>query len=118
MKTIATKTTEAQKFDDEGFEPIVKEGMGNRRFITFSQEADGFAVIGVFKGIGEGKFGLEATVTDKDGIDNIFVLTAGLGDLRDDAKVPVGTMVKVIHQGLKDTKAGKKFRAYQILVKK
>jgi len=115
--TTTTKNDSA-KFDDVGFEPIPKEGNRNKHFVTFSQEAEGFAVIGIFKGIGEGKFGIEATVTDKDGIDKIFVLTAGLGDLRDEEKVPVGTMVKIVHLGLKDTKAGKKFRAFQIFVKK
>lgn len=116
MKTT-TKATES-KFDDEGFEPIPKEPMGYRKFVTFSQMEEGAAIIGVFKGIGEGKFGIEATVTDKDGIDNIFVLTAGLGDLRDEEKVPIGTMVKIIHLGLKESKNGKKYRGYQILVKK
>ena len=114
QKELEVKT-EAAKYEDNGFETI-QHTAGGKKFITFSKEEAGFSLIGTYKGISVGKFGDEITLIDKDGVENVFVVTAGLSDFRE--RVPVGATVKVIHNGLKLGKNGKEFRSYTILLKK
>ena len=108
--------SEAAKYEDNGFEPI--QHAGGKKFITFSKSEEGYALIGEFIEVADGKFGPEASLIDKDGVINVFVLTAGLSDFNDEAKIKPGQMVKVVHNGLKDGKNGKQFRSFTVMTKK
>ena len=106
------------KFVDDGFEPIPHNAGGTKKFITFSKMEEGAFIIGEFIEVSEGKYGPEASLVDKDGVINIFVLTAGLSDFKDEEKIKPGQMVKVIHNGLKEGKNGKNFRSFTVMTKK
>ena len=110
-------TNDAAKYEDNGFETI-QHTAGGKKFITFSKTEEGYALIGEFIEVAEGKFGPEASLVDKDGVINVFVLTAGLSDFNDEAKIKPGQMVKVVHNGLKDGKNGKQFRSFTVMTKK
>jgi hypothetical protein len=115
---MATKDVKQSKFADDGFEEIQHNKGGTKTFISFSKMEDGATIIGEFIAVEEGKFGPEASVIDKDGQINVFVLTAGLSDFKDEEKIKPGQMVKVVHLGLKEGKNGKNFRAFQVFTKK
>lgn len=119
MKSATQKTAAStlDQFSDEGFEPLQSKG-SDRKFITFSKMEEGESVIGIFMGVQDGKFGPEASLKGADGVEQIFVLTAGLSDFRDETKIPVGTMCKVTHNGLKSGKSGKSYRSYSIFTKR
>ena len=110
-------TNDAAKYEDNGFETI-QHNAGGKKFITFSKMAEGEFIIGSFIEVAEGKFGPEASLIDKDGVINVFVLTAGLSDFNDEAKIKPGMMVKVVHNGLKDGKNGKQYRSFTVMTKK
>jgi len=115
---MATKDVKQSKFADDGFEAIEHNKGGTKKFISFSKMEDGATLIGEFIEVSDGKYGPEASVIDKDGQINVFVLTAGLSDFKDEEKVKPGMMVKVIHNGLKEGKNGKNFRSYTVMTKK
>ena len=115
---MATKDVKQSKFADDGFEAINHNAGGTKKFISFSKMEDGATLIGEFIEVSEGKYGPEASIIDKYGAINVFVLTAGLSDFKDEEKVKPGMMVKVIHNGLKEGKNGKNFRSFTVMTKK
>ena len=120
-KSVSEKLAEKKAAEaDDGFEKVVVTGgSGEKNFLSFSHEPEGFALVGTFEGINEGgTYGPEAMVRDADGIVQVFVLTAGLkGPM---AQVNFGDTVKIIHLGLEDSKnfKGKQFRKFDVLVKR
>jgi hypothetical protein len=115
---MTTKNVKQSKFEDNGFEEVQRNNGGTKKFISFSKMEDGAVLIGEFIEVAEGKYGPEASVIDKDGVINVFVLTAGLSDFNDEEKIKPGMMVKIIHNGLKEGKNGKSFRSYTVMTKK
>jgi len=118
-KTAAAAVKGIQtKFDDVGF-AVTEHSTGGQKFITFSKMDEGAVLIGEFVGIKQdGKYGPEANVIDKDGVTNTFVLTAGLSDFKDPARISPGMMVKIVHNGLKMGKSGKEYRSFTVMTKK
>lgn len=73
----------------------------------------GMTLEGIWRGTKRGKYGENGIIETPDGILHVFTLSAMLKDL---IKVPDGTGVKVTHVGMRQSKAGNTYHAFQILV--
>jgi hypothetical protein len=114
LKEKAAKAPEQNIMTDDGFAPVGQKAGGDYKFFSISKTEEGFALIGKFLGVTEGKFGDNARILTDDG-EVRFTITAGMKDL---LAVEEGAIVRVKNAGLAKAKNGREFRKYEIAVKK